>query len=417
MADADTTRYALVKPEVGASADTWGGKLNQDFDDLDALLTPIATTGSANAYVLTTGLSLAAYVTGQSFWIKPNFAPTGAATINVDGLGAKDLRKNGTTALASGDLATDQYYRITYNGTQFQVTGVLSGVYQPLDATLTALAALSWSSGSPLVSFTAADTVSLTLAPSVTSVTASQGAAATTATGTFVNTTDSASVRAVRIEGDRATPANSDIVYASWILSNSTGTQFEYGRISSIITDVTASSEDGQLYFGVALSGALSNRVLLAAAAWAPITNDTLSLGFAGNAWADLFLASGAVINFANGGVTLTHDATLDGLVVAGGSLVARIPLSTETTGTLTSTSANKKILATGGITLPNSVFASEDTILIDGNGTARTITRGSGVTMYVAGVDSATATLAANGLMGVSWRTASICILSGAVS
>lgn len=91
-----------------------------------------------------------------------------------------------------------------------------------------------------------------------------------------------------------------------------------------------------------------------------------------------------------------------------------RPKLSSETTGTLTSASANKVLQLTGGITVPNSVFTALDTMVLDPGTSSRTITRGSGVTMYVNGTDSASATVAANTLASLHYRSASVCILSG---
>ncbi|HEY2417386.1 MAG TPA: tail fiber domain-containing protein, partial [Steroidobacteraceae bacterium] len=38
MADGSTPHYALIKPEVGASADSWGTKTNDNWDSVDALV-------------------------------------------------------------------------------------------------------------------------------------------------------------------------------------------------------------------------------------------------------------------------------------------------------------------------------------------------------------------------------------------
>jgi hypothetical protein len=132
-------------------------------------------------------------------------------------------------------------------------------------------------------------------------------------------------------------------------------------------------------------------------------------------------------------GTIATQDAddveieggTLDGTAIGGSvpaagaftDLNGNPMLSTETTGTLTSVSKNRVILATGGITLPATVFDARNMLIIDGNGTSRTITRGVGLTMLFGGVDSASVTLAATGTMGVYFRTPTVCIVTGALS
>jgi hypothetical protein len=68
MADATTTNYSLVKPEVGASADTWGGKINTNLDSVDGLLArprALDGTAAAPAYTFASDLDTGMYRTGS----------------------------------------------------------------------------------------------------------------------------------------------------------------------------------------------------------------------------------------------------------------------------------------------------------------------------------------------------------------
>jgi hypothetical protein len=135
------------------------------------------------------------------------------------------------------------------------------------------------------------------------------GAFGQTGASRFINTTDAATNQGLRVESDRATPTNNDTIFQSFYLSDSGGTQTELGRITVAATDVTDTSETSRMSFAVAASGTLATELLLTSTTLAPNTSDGLALGTGSVMWSDLFLASGGVINFNNGDVTLTHSA------------------------------------------------------------------------------------------------------------
>ncbi len=83
-------------------------------------------TGAADAYVIAPTPSITAYAAGQEFSFVATNANTGASTLNVSGVGAKTIKKNGnSTDLAAGDIAANDLVVVRYDGTVFQMIAAL----------------------------------------------------------------------------------------------------------------------------------------------------------------------------------------------------------------------------------------------------------------------------------------------------
>lgn len=113
----------------------------------NSTLTNLSSVAGTNTVTGSAAITPSAYATGQRFHFIPAATNTGATTLNVSSLGAKNIFWNGAACIG-GELRISVPVVVEYDGTQFNVVG--NGAHAPFtnpsnrDQTLTDGATVNW---------------------------------------------------------------------------------------------------------------------------------------------------------------------------------------------------------------------------------------------------------------------------------
>jgi hypothetical protein len=264
--------------------------------------------------------TLTAYAAGQLFYYIAAGANTGAVTLNIDGLGAKAVTRDGSTALAAGDINSGEIVVVIYDGTRFQMINAANSFGNTtINGTLTVTGNTGLQAN-----------VSITSTLSVGGTFAVTGAATLGSTLAVTGKADLPTVSTASINAAVA-------VVTTGTVTNLTSTSASIASVNAGVALLTTATVTDLTASGASIASANIGNLQFTAASIASIN--------AGVAVVTNLTATSASIASANVGTAVITTGTVTNLASTSASIAsANAAVALVTTGTvtnLTSTSAS----------------------------------------------------------------------------
>jgi len=295
--------------------------------------------------------TLTAYAAGQLFYFVAGGANTGAVTLNVDGLGAKAITRDGSTALAAGDINSGEIVVVIYDGTRFQMINAANSFGNTtINGTLTVTGNTGLQANVSVTSaLSVGGTFAVTGAATLGSTLAVTGKSDLPTVSTASANAAVAVITDLSAAGASITSANvGTAVVTTGTVTNLTATSASVASVNAGVALLTTATVTNLTATGASIASANLGNAVISALTLTGVSVASANVGVANIT--DL-RAVGASVTSANLGTAVVTNGTVTNLTATSASVASvNAAVALLTTATVTTLTASGASIASANI-------------------------------------------------------------------